>query len=218
MCFSAQADLVGGVVVTAIGVDVLRNLGVRRRHIALATLPLMFGLHQLVETFVWWGLQGHVSDGIGQVATWLYLLFAFVALPMFVPVAVMALEPAGTRRGAMAVLVALGVVVSGVLLAAMIRGPVAARLATNHIAYSTDLRAGALVVIAYVIATCGSLLLSSHREVALFGVVNLVAVAILAKLTIDGFASLWCAWAAITSGSFALFMRYGRTLRLTSAA
>ena len=40
-----------------------------------------------------------------------------------------------------------------------------------------------------------------------FGVVNLVAVAVLANLTIDGFASLWCAWAAVTAGFIALHLR-----------
>ena len=75
-------------------------------------------------------------------------------------------------------------------------------------------------MIAYVIATCGSLLLSSYRDIAIFGIVNLVAVAALAKLTIDGFASLWCGWAAITSGALAIHMRYGRSsaLELASSA
>ena len=67
-----------------------------------------------------------------------------------------------------------------------------------------------MVVAAYVVATCGSLIISSYRDVAVFGIVNLVAVAVLAKLTIDGFASLWCGWAALSSAAFALHLRYGR--------
>ncbi len=37
-----------------------------------------------------------------------------------------------------------------------------------------------------------------------------VAVAVLARLTIHGFASLWCGWAALCSGAFALHLRYGQ--------
>ena len=48
----------------------------------------MFAGHQLVEAFVWWGLQGYLSDTVAAIATWLYLLFAFVVLPVYVPVAV----------------------------------------------------------------------------------------------------------------------------------
>ncbi len=220
MCFSAQADLVGGVVIGAIGVDVLRHVQQRNRYLPMAALPMMLGLHQIDEAFVWWGLQGHVSTTVGTVATWIYLLFAFVVLPVYVPVALLCIETERRRRWVMAGFALLGAVVSIVLLAAMVRGPVVAELGHLHVAYDTDLHAGGVVVGAYVVATCGALLCSGHRDIALFGVVNLVAVAVLARWTIDGFASLWCAWAALCSGAFALHLRYGRggTRRLTPAA
>lgn len=43
MCFSPQADLVGGVVITAIGIDAVRHVRQRRELIALAWLPLLLG-------------------------------------------------------------------------------------------------------------------------------------------------------------------------------
>jgi Family of unknown function (DUF6629) len=43
MCFSAQADLVGGVVITVIGVDAVRHVRHRRELIALAPIPLLLG-------------------------------------------------------------------------------------------------------------------------------------------------------------------------------
>ena len=49
--------------------------------------------------------------------------------------------------------------------------------------------------------------MSSHRRVVTFGIVNVVAIAAIAWLTLDGFASVWCAWAAISSGAIALHMR-----------
>jgi hypothetical protein len=128
MCFSPQADLVGGLVIGAIGVSVARNVHRRRDHLAFAALPLLFAVHQLTETFVWWGLQGHVPSRVGVIATWLYLLFAFVVLPVYLPLAIRALEPPGRRRTLMSGFVALGAVVSSLLLAAMIRGPVSASL------------------------------------------------------------------------------------------
>ncbi len=210
MCFSAEADLVGGVVIGAIGVDVLRHVAGRRSHMALAALPLVLGAHQIIEAIVWWGLQGHLDADVGRVAVWTYLLIAFVFVPVYVPLAVWTSEPRGGRRNAMAAFVVLGGLVSAGLLAAMLRGPVVATQAAHHVSYSTDLHAGGLVVAAYVVATCGALLLSGYRDMAVFGVVNLVAVAVIARLTIDGFASFWCAWAAITSAAFALHLRFGR--------
>ena len=208
MCFSAAADVVGGVVIGAIGVDVLRHVDGRRRYALLAVLPLLLALHQLDEAFVWWGLQGHVPSTLGHIATWIYLAFAFVVLPVLVPVAILVLEPAGRRRLLMVPFVVLGAVVAGVLLAAMVRGPVTATLGPHYVGYSTDLHAGRLVVMLYVTATCGALILSGVRDIARFGVINLIAVVLLARLTIDGFASLWCAWAAISSAAFAIHLRY----------
>jgi hypothetical protein len=208
VCFSVQADLVGAVVVGAIGVDVVRHARARRDHLALAFLPLLLAAHQLDEAFVWWGLQGHIAPEFGRVATWIYLLFAFVVLPTYVPIAVFAIEPGGRRRMMMVPFIAVGAVVSAVAMAGLLRGPVTAELGHYHLIYTTGLSAGTLVVIAYVVATCGSLLFSGYRHVAIFGVVNLIAVAILAEITIDGFASLWCAWAALTSGAIAAHLRF----------
>ena len=92
MCFSSQADLIGGVVVSAIGVDALRHVG-NRRELPIASLPLLLGGHLLVETFVWWGLEGRVPAELGTAAMWIYLLIAFVVLPPYVPLAIMAIEP-----------------------------------------------------------------------------------------------------------------------------
>jgi hypothetical protein len=209
VCFSPQGDLVGGVVLAAIGIDALRHVDRRPGYLAFAALPLLLAAHQVDEAFVWWGLQGHVSATVGEVAIWAYLLFAFVVLPVYVPVAVLVLEPTGRRRSLMGGFVALGAVVSVVLLTAMLVGPVTARLGDYHVGYGIGLHAGYPIVIAYVAATCGSLLLSGYPQLAAFGVVNLVAVAVLARLTIDGFASLWCAWAAVTAGVIALYLRFG---------
>jgi hypothetical protein len=211
MCFSPQADLVGGIVISTIGVAAVRNAQRRHRDVTLSTLPLLLGAHQIIEAFVWFGLQGHVPHEVERIALWAYLLIAFVVLPIFVPLAVVINEPSRRRRSIMAPLVALGVAVSTILFVNMLRGPVSVRLRPYHLAYSIDLSHGALIVVLYVTAICGTLLLSTRRRVVTFGVVNLIAVVVIAWLTVDGFASVWCGWAAISSGAIALHMRVGNS-------
>ena len=109
--------------------------------------------------------------------------------------------------------VLLGLGVSTVLLTAMVRGPIGATLHPYHIAYSIRLTAGALIVVLYVAAVCGALLFSGYRHVLIFGLANLVVVAVLARLTIDGFASLWCGYAAVSAGFIAAHMRYAKPHR-----
>ena len=192
MCFSPQADVAGGVLIAVIGVDAVRHIRQRREFIALAWIPLLLGAHQFIEALVWLWLQGHVPRGIGHVALWAYLLIAFVVLPVFIPLAVIALEPTRRRKQVMAPFALLGAVVAATLFAAMARGPVSVRLAPYHLSYGIRLSDGFLIVALYVVAVCGPLLVSGYREVALFGIVNLVAVIVIARLTISGFASVWC--------------------------
>jgi hypothetical protein len=213
VCFSPEADLVGGLVVTAIGVDACRHVRRRNSHVLLAVLPLLLGFHQLVEAFVWWGVEGQVPYAIGRAAMWIYLVIAFVVLPVFVPTAARAFEPDPRRRRRMAPFVALGAVVAIVLGVALVRTPVDVEAEMHHLAYSVPISYGGFVVALYVVAVCGAMLFSSYRHVVVFGVANLVAVALLAWLTLDGFTSLWCAYAAVCAGAIALHMRYASPSR-----
>jgi hypothetical protein len=212
MCFSPQADLVGGIVIGAIGMDAVGHCR-RPREVALASLPLLLAAHQFVETFVWWGLQGRVAPAVGRGAMWAYLAFAFGVLPVLVPAAVMAIEPSRRRRWLMAPFLVLGAGVAVVLIVAMVRGPVSATLAPYRVNYDLSVPEGLVVVDAYVLATCGSLLASSYRHVRLFGTVNLAAAVVIAWLATSGFASLWCFWAAVFAGAIALHLRFAHAHR-----
>lgn len=207
MCFSPEADLVAGGIIIAVGVDVLRHVDAPKQ-IAVAALPILFGLHQLTESFVWWGLQGHVAISVERVAVWIWLLFAFVALPVLLPIAVELVERSKFRRRVIAVCAGLGLAVGVSLAIAIFHGPISARIQGHCIAYQVDsVTHGRLLTVLYVIATCTALLMSSHRDLARLGVANLVVVPLLMWLTISGFVSLWCFWAAIASVVIAVHLR-----------
>jgi hypothetical protein len=210
VCFSPQADVGGGLLICVIGVDAVCHIGRRREFIALAWIPALLGAHQFIEALVWLWLQGHVPRGIGHVALWAYLLIAFVVLPVFVPLAVIAAEPARRRKQVMAPFALIGAVIAVTLLVAMVRGPVGVNLAPYHLSYGIRLPDGLVIVALYVVAVCGPLLMSGYRSVVLFGVVNLIAVVIIARLTISGFASVWCGWAAVSSAAITLHCRFVR--------
>lgn len=206
MCFSATADLVAGVVVGSLGVDALRHARLPSQWM-LASLPVVLAVHEIIEAFVWWHLQGHVSDAVGRVATIAYLLIAFGLLPVLVPIAVGALEPRPAGRRMM-LFTAIGAAVALILVYSVLRGPVITVIEGHHISYEVDLYRGGLLVALYVLATCGSLMASHHRHVRWYGAVNLVVVVVLAVVDKTAFISLWCAWAAVTSGGIALHLRH----------
>lgn len=209
MCLSAEGDLVAGVVAVAIGVDACRHLRGRSEYLFVAGLPIVLGLHQITEAFVWWGVQGHVPARVGELAMWLYLLFAFVGLPMLVPALVLRLEPTAARRRRIVPFLVLGVLVAAWLLVVMLGSHPVAEPGHFHIAYDIGLDHGTVVGGLYALATCGAMVASSLRHVVWFGAANLVAVLVLMRLSTGGFASLWCFYAALASGAIAMYMRSG---------
>ena len=206
MCFSAEADVVAGVVIGVIGVDALRHVR-RPAERALAAVPVVLAAHLLIEAFVWWGLDGQLSRRVVLPASWAYLAIAFGVLPILVPLAVAALEPASSRRRIRPFLV-VGIAVSAVLMYSVVRGPVEASIRGNHIDYRVDLWLGGALVALYLIATCGSLLTSTHAHVRWFGTANLFAALGLTWLDKASFISLWCFWATVTSVAIAVHLRF----------
>ena len=205
MCFSPEADIATGILVTAVGVDALPHVSAREQ-LPLATLPLVFGAHQFIETFVWWDLQGKDPVFSGDAATLLYLAIAFL-LPLWVPLAIRGVETSVDRRRFMAFLAGVGFLVSAVLLVTIFRGPVGAEIGGRYITYEVGLPMPGLLGTLYVVATCFAALASSDRWIRNYGIVNLAAVMVLVWMALEGFASLWCAWAAITSVVIDLYLR-----------
>src|SRR5580704_12195922 len=96
MCFSPEADFTAGVVVAGVGVATLRRVRAPRELI-VGALPLLFGIHQVVEGFVWLGFRGEVSNGVGDAAKEAYIVYAQAVLPVIVPLGFMLLEPDARR-------------------------------------------------------------------------------------------------------------------------
>ena len=144
------------------------------------------------------GFDGTVSSEVGDVAAWRFMLFAFSVFPGYVPWAIYALEPEGPRRRRMFVIALIGTF-------------------GHYIDYRIDATDDWILAIGYIIATCGAMLLSGERVLVMYGWVNAFAVVLLAILQEAGFASLWCFWAAITSGLVALYLRRRRGQEARSA-
>ena len=206
MCFSAEADVVAGLVVTAIGLDSLRQVR-RPAERPLGALPVLLGAHLLVEAVVWQGLTGEVSASTGRDAMWLYLFFALLVLPVFVPLAVLAVEPDPGRRRTMGYLAILGTALAGIYLVAMVQAPVDVHIDGNHLAYRLGIDHGGLLAGVYAVVACAPPMLSSEHRIAAFGLANLGAVVALVWIQSSVLTSLWCAWAAVTSVAIAAHLR-----------
>ena len=204
MCFSATASFVAGTALFGAGVLALR-LARSPAERPFAAIPLLFAIQQITEGFVWLSF-GWSLPGLNAALTQIYSFFSHVLWPVYVPIATWLIEPQRGRRLQLASLAAGGSVVGLFLLYSMFNFPIKAQLAGGHIDYVSPHFYLPVVMILYLAATTGSMLLTSHRMVRLFGALALVASAVTYLTYARWFISVWCFSAAVLSVIVCLHM------------
>lgn len=199
MCWSATADLAAGSVICALGVACVARVR-RVQDLPLASLPLLLGAHQLIEAAVW-----HRGGGTGP-ATVAWAIIALPLLAAWVPLAVLTAAPPGARLR-LAVPVVAGLATAVVLVACLIdRAPVA-DVRGHTVGYAVDVPAVPLLIVGYLVATVGSLLVGADRMLRLLGALTGVGAAVCAAVWRTEFVSTWCAFAAVVSVVLLLWVR-----------
>ncbi len=198
MCFSATANFVGSGVLGAVGVVTLTRVK-HRRELLFATLPLLFAVHQLIEGFVWLGLDGILSPTVAHDMGAAFMLYAQGLLPFLLPLSVFLFEADRNSRERMLPFLVLGGGTTLYILWALTAFPLRLYVLGNSIVYINQATNNTAVAVLYVIATCGSLFFSKIRMMVIFGASNLAILLAVMEFKRYAFTSLWCAYAAVAS-------------------
>jgi hypothetical protein len=198
MCFSATASFVAAGVIGSVGIATLIHVR-QPRAAPFAALPLLFALHQFIEGFVWLGLEGRIGPVATDHFVLLFILYAKGILPLLIPLSVALMEPAGWRRTATTALTVLGALLCGWVFWAVLTHGSSAVVEHHSIHYHNHRTGGLLIRAVYVLTTCGALLLSSHRVVRWFGILNVAGLSVVFLVKGYAFASVWCFYAATLS-------------------
>jgi hypothetical protein len=199
------ADLVAGSALVPVAALSLREVR-HRREFMFALLPALFAAHQFLEVAVWAGLDGDVPPDIANFAMRAYLFIAWPLLPIYVPLAVMLIDPIQRGRLRSAPFVALGAVVSVYLAYVVLLNPVEVIRHEHGLEYDTTVHHPLVWAVLYIIAVIGPELLSGQPSIVAFGVANLVGLSLVAVFYSQEFASLWCFFAAAASVLILLHM------------
>lgn len=208
MCFSAGASFGAGVVLTVIGVASIKKAKFPSQ-IPFASIPLIFGVQQIAEGFLWLALLNPEYSSLSQVAMYNFLFFAQVVWPVWVPFAILTLEPKENRRLVSKILVGIGAAVSIYLGYCMINYPVEASIIGNHISYhekfpsSLRIYVGAL----YSISTLAPTFYSRINRMWMLGITVMISYIITAVFYTDYIISVWCFFASIISIGIYLIMQ-----------
>lgn len=97
MCFSAEASFVASAVLIPAGVlATVRAAKVDARYTAISALPVLLGLQQLSEGFVWLAGDGGNQATI-ETLSLIYMFFSWIAWPVWIPLSVYFIEPPRRR-------------------------------------------------------------------------------------------------------------------------
>ncbi|WP_429933630.1 DUF6629 family protein [Agrobacterium vitis] len=218
MCFSATASFTTVGVTGVIGVAALFRMS-RPHDLLLAAVPIIFAIQQSIEGLLWLTLPVAPGGSVATTLTLLFLLFAEVFWPAYVPLAMLFVEPNERRRRLMLPWLAVGLGVAFYLLWGILTHPHGARILDDHIVYVTEHRFSFAVGLAYVGATSAPLMLSSSRAVIILGAVVLTGCLTAYAFYWEAFVSVWCFFAAAASSAILFhFERIRRDRLLTAGA
>ena len=134
MCFSANASFGAGVVLAAIGIASVKKVQ-QAPQIYFATIPLIFSIQQISEGFVWLSLTHPTFQFIQKPSTYIFLYFAQVIWPIWLPLSIMKLEHFKKKQRLHYVFVIIGCLIAFYLGFCMIAYPVQTKITGFHITY-----------------------------------------------------------------------------------
>ncbi|MCO6499839.1 MAG: hypothetical protein J5I47_05605 [Vicingus serpentipes] len=200
MCFSATASFGAGAIISVIGIAAIRKTE-RPSQLAFASIPLLFAFQQISEGFVWLSLTHPSYSFLQGIATYIFLFFAQIVWPLWVPLSIIMLKKKEKRKTIEKVLVIIGAIVSLYLGYCLLSFDVQAKAIGNHIVYKQDYPkiistyGGAL----YLIATVAPPFFSDIKRMWFLGSAILISYIITAIFYTDYIVSVWCFFASIIS-------------------
>ncbi len=200
MCFSANASFTAGVVLTVIGAASIKKTD-HRSQLFFAGIPFIFGIQQLLEGVLWLTLHHPGYEYAQKIATYVFLFFAQIIWPIWIPVAILLFEKKSLRTVMQKILVGAGVLVGLYLAYCLLAFKVEATINGHHILYKQDypLWLKNYVVVLYAMAIVVSPLFSHIRRMWMLGVALAVSYIISTLFYEHYVLSVWCFFSAIIS-------------------
>lgn len=211
MCFSATVSFV-----TSLGLIIIGALSVvqsNRKQLMFAAIPLLFGIQQFAEGLLWIFLRYNYNYGI-SIATNVFLTFAFIIWPAWMPWSISLMEPNRYKKIFMKILGWIGIFWSLSILIILVINGSSAIISQGNIKYILNFPVALTnkwAVAAYLIITTVPMFISSKKGLWLFGIATIASCLISYGLWNVGFVSVWCFFAAILSTMIYLFIRANKT-------
>lgn len=196
MCFSPEVSFTAAGMISVIGYQTVKITS-SRSLIFLALIPFLFALQQFSEGILWLNLgQSAHLNPIGMAARYIFLFFAFVFWPVWLPLSLYQAEEIAWRKKILALSLLGGIFLSGYNLINSLHHDLFVAIVGHSIQYNADFNSPkdlyALVIIL-------STFLSSLKNMWLFGILIVLSLLFTHLFFTETFASVWCFFSALAS-------------------
>jgi hypothetical protein len=200
MCFSASASFSAGVVLTAIGVASIKKTH-HRSQLLFASIPLIFGVQQVAEGILWLTLPNPDYVNTQKIFTYIFLVFAQIIWPIWVPIAILMLEKSSTRKNTQKILVGAGLLVGVYLTYCLLTYNVQAKIVGYHISYIQEypLSFRTFFSVLYILATIATPFFSHMKRMWMLGSTILISYIVTTIFYDYYIVSVWCFFSSIMS-------------------
>jgi len=200
MCFSAGASFGASVILGTVGIASIRKVQ-EPSQIPLASIPLLFAVQQFSEGFLWLSLTNPEYASWQQIPAYVFLLFAQIVWPTWVPFSILIIEKDRGRRNLLIIMLGVGVTLSVYLAYCMIFYDIRAQVTAHHIQYTLNfpMRFAWFSGIVYFIPTVLPPFFSSIKRMRILGLTILTSYLVTTLFFHEYIISIWCFFAAILS-------------------
>jgi hypothetical protein len=202
MCFSSGASFAGGVIISLIGVATVKKAH-KSSQIIFASIPLLFGVQQFAEGFLWLTLPDPDPQlfFLRKICTYIFMITAQVIWPLMIPFSVLSMEKNTRRRKILTYLVICGTIVSLYYIVCQLFLHVDARIEGYHILYKTDFPESLSnpVFLIYLVATITPLFVSTQKKMRIMAILMILSCLLTAIFCKEYLTSVWCFFAALIS-------------------
>jgi len=207
MCFCASASFGAGVVLSVIGVAAIKKTQ-HPKQLFFATIPLIFAIQQIAEGVLWVTLPNPNYVIIQKTTVYIFLFFAEILWPIWVPIAILLLEKKATRKKIQKILVGAGLLVGIYLAFCLLSFTIEAKIIGHHISYKLNYPPSLryISIILYALATIVPPFFSHLKRMWIFGVAIAISYIISAIFFEHYILSVWCFFSSIISLSIYAIM------------
>jgi len=192
MCFSAEASFSAGVICSLVGVASIKHS--EKKDLLIAAIPLLFGLQQIMEGFVWF-FEG---NNIGYLSGIIFIGMAFCLWTIYIPIATIVTGIPKLRKN-----IILGLLLVGILLSVyglfVLSFPLEINLSANQIQYIPSQKSPLILEYLYAMVVLIPLWLMKNITLRLFAIIILIFFIISTLFFNPARFSVWCFFAAVSS-------------------